>query len=66
MHRSFASGEPESIDSVNTIADSLGAPFALPYSFAVTKANVDRLVLLNDQQLRQSHGLLVSVDEYCC
>jgi threonine dehydratase len=58
MHRSFASGEPESIDAVNTIADSLGAPFALPYSFALTKANVDRLVLLNDQQLRQAMGFL--------
>src|SRR4029450_10788922 len=32
MHRSFAAGEPRSIEKVGTIADSLGAPFALPYS----------------------------------
>src|SRR5712671_5295054 len=34
MHRSFASGKPEGIDKVRTIADSLGAPHAAPYSFA--------------------------------
>jgi threonine dehydratase len=29
MRRSFASGQPEKIEKVSTIADSLGAPFAL-------------------------------------
>src|SRR5437762_5722850 len=32
MHRSFASGKPEGIDKVRTIADSLGAPHAAPSS----------------------------------
>ncbi|MGD2114957.1 MAG: pyridoxal-phosphate dependent enzyme, partial [Acidobacteriota bacterium] len=32
MHRSFAAGEPQAIDRVRTIADSLGAPHAAPYS----------------------------------
>ncbi|MCH9695801.1 MAG: threonine/serine dehydratase [Gammaproteobacteria bacterium] len=54
MHRSFAAGEPESIDKVRTIADSLGAPFALPYSFALTRANVDRLAMINDADLRRT------------
>ena len=58
MHQSFASDKPESIESVATIADSLGAPFALPYSFALTKENVDRLVLVSDLQLRQAMGFL--------
>jgi threonine dehydratase len=31
MHRSFAAGEPRSIERVATIADSLGAPYALPF-----------------------------------
>lgn len=58
MHRSRAAGEPQSIDSVATIADSLGAPFALPYSFALTEQNVDRLALVNDDQLRRTMGFL--------
>lgn len=58
MHRSFKSGKPESIEEVMTIADSLGAPFALPYSFELTRENVDRLVLVDDSQLRKAMGFL--------
>lgn len=58
MHRSFAAGRPESIDRVSTIADSLGAPFALPYSFELCRANVDQLVRVQDEELRRSMGLL--------
>ena len=58
MHRSRAAGEPMSIEKVGTIADSLGAPFALPYSFALTEANVDRLALVSDRQLRCAMGFL--------
>jgi threonine dehydratase len=58
MHRSRAMGEPQGIDKVETIADSLGAPFAMPYSFALTETNVDRLVLVDDMQLRRTMGFL--------
>jgi threonine dehydratase len=58
MRRSFDAGEPRSIERVATIADSLGAPFALPYSFALTRQNVDELVLVDDTQLRRSMGFL--------
>ena len=58
MHRSFAAGEPRRIDEVRTIADSLGAPFAMPYSFELCRANVDRLVLVDDRQLRSAMGFL--------
>jgi len=58
MYRSFASGKPESIEKVGTIADSLGAPYALPYSFELTRKNVDRLEMVNDQQLRETMGFL--------
>lgn len=58
MSRSFAAGEPCSIDAVRTIADSLGAPFAMPYSFALTRANVDRICLVSEQALRDAMGLL--------
>ena len=58
MHRSFAAGEPRRIGKVRTIADSLGAPFAEPYSFSLTRTNVDSLVLVSDEQLRRSMGFL--------
>ena len=58
MHRSFLSGEPESIEKVTTIADSLGAPFAMPYSFKLTRENVDRLAMIDDAQIRETMGFL--------
>src|SRR5207245_7796922 len=58
MHRSFASGKPESIDVVRTIADSLGAPHAAPYSFALCRRYVDRLVKVHDDALRSAIALL--------
>ena len=58
MHRSFASGKPQSIERVETIADSLGAPFAMPYSYGLARQNVDRLTLVNDDALRKTMGFL--------
>jgi threonine dehydratase len=58
MHLSFAAGEPRRIDKVRTIADSLGAPYALPYSFDLCRRNVDRLVEVDDIRLRKAMGLL--------
>jgi threonine dehydratase len=58
MHRSFAAGEPRSIEQVATIADSLGAPFALPYSFSLCRRFVDELVLVSDDDLRDAMRVL--------
>ncbi len=58
MHRSFDAGEPRDIDKVRTIADSLGSPFAMPYSFALCRQNVDRLTMINDLQIRTAMGTL--------
>ncbi|WP_258182858.1 threonine ammonia-lyase [Enhygromyxa salina] len=58
MHRSFAAGAPQSIDAVRTIADSLGAPYAKPYSFELCRRHVDELVLVDDDQLRDAMRLL--------
>jgi threonine dehydratase len=58
MRLSFDAGEPRSIDRVRTIADSLGAPYAMPYSFELCRANVDRLVEVDDVQLQKSMGFL--------
>ncbi len=58
MHRSFASGKPESIDQIRTIADSLGAGYAAPYSFALCQRYVDELVKMKDQAMCQAMALL--------
>lgn len=54
MSRSFARGEPVGIDAVNTIADSLGAPFAMPYTFGVCRRFVDAIVTVSDDELRDA------------
>lgn len=51
MSRSLAAGEPVEIDKVNTIADSLGAPHAAPYSFGLCRRFVDGVVKVDDLQL---------------
>ena len=58
MHRSFAAGSPQAIERVSTIADSLGAPHAAPYSFALCRRYVDELVRIDDEAMRRAMGLL--------
>ena len=52
MTRSFAQGSPIDHAEVKTIADSLAPPFALPYSYGLCRANVDDLVLVDDDAMR--------------
>lgn len=58
MQRSFQAGSPQSIERPRTIADSLGAPYALPYSFSLCQRFVDEIVLVSDEQMRQAMALL--------
>lgn len=58
MTRSLAAGTPQTIDAVRTIADSLGAPHAAPYSFDLCRRFVDEVVLVDDDQLRRAMLLL--------
>jgi threonine dehydratase len=53
MTKSRAAGEPVEIDKVDTIADSLGAPHAAPYSFALCQRFVDDVVTVTDLQMTQ-------------
>ena len=59
MHRSFAAGSPQAIDKVTTIADSLGAPYAQPYSFGLCRRYVDELVKDRRRGDAPRHGALV-------
>jgi threonine dehydratase len=58
MRKSFAAGSPQAIDAVRTIADSLGAPHAAPYSFGLCRKYVDELVTVDDDALRRAMALL--------
>ena len=58
MNRSFAAGSPQPIERVATIADSLGPPKSLPYSYALCRDNVDEIVMVDDDALRRAMALL--------
>lgn len=58
MSRSFKAGSPQSIDAVRTIADSLGAPRAEPYSFELNREFVDEIILVSDDDIRRAMSLL--------
>jgi len=58
MYLSFQAGAPQPVERVNTIADSLGAPYALPYSFELCRHYLDDLVLIDDDAMRRAMGLL--------
>jgi threonine dehydratase len=60
MHRSFATGAPQRIEKVGTIADSLGAPMAMPYSFALCQKYIDELIKIDDDELCRAMWLLFS------
>ena len=51
MFRSFAAGSPQGIEKIDTIADSLGAPYALPISFALCRASLEEVVRIHDAEM---------------
>jgi threonine dehydratase len=58
MTQSFAAGRAVPIDKVATIADSLGSPLAMPLTYDVARAHVDRIVRITD------HDMLAAMDIY--
>jgi len=58
MYRSIAAGKPQTLDKVDTIADSLGAPYALPYSFSLCERYLDQVVRVSDQELCEAMAFL--------
>ena len=51
VRRSLDAGSCVAIESVQTIADSLGAPYAEPYSFSVIRDHADDVVLVTDDEI---------------
>ncbi len=60
MYRSFQAGEPRSIERVATIADSLGAPYALPITFQMCRRNVESIVRVSDAELKDAMRFLLT------
>ena len=58
LSRSLRSGAPQGIDKIRSIADSLGSPYALPYSFGLAQLHVDRMVLVEDIEMQKVMGFL--------
>lgn len=58
MSKSFKTGEPVEIDKVDTIADSLGAPHAAPYSFGLCQRFVDKVVTVTDLKMAQTMRIM--------
>jgi threonine dehydratase len=54
LYRSFASGVPETLERVDTVADSLGAPYAMQYSFDVCRRFVNEVVRVSDDEICQA------------
>ena len=70
MFRSLSAGKPMTLDAVNTIADSLGAPLALPYTYDVIAAHVDRIVRIEDRDMLAAmdiyqHNLRITAEPAC-
>jgi threonine dehydratase len=51
MSRSLAAGHPVTLDKVETLADSLAPPMALPLGHAMCTAFVDEIVTVTDDQI---------------
>jgi threonine dehydratase len=60
MYRSFAAGSPQAIDRIDTIADSLGAPYALPISYALCRARLEEIVRIEDAEMVEAMRFLAA------
>ncbi|MES2009530.1 threonine ammonia-lyase [Cupriavidus basilensis] len=58
MNRSFEVGRPQTLERVTTVADSLGAPYALDYSYGVCRQFVDGMVRVSDEAIRAAMRIL--------
>ena len=70
LGRSFRSGQAEALSRVATIADSLGAPMAMPESLALARRTVDELItipdsLMADTMLLMRHTLNLIAEPAC-
>ncbi len=70
MHRSFASGASESIERVETIATSLGAPATQSFSFGLCRHFLEEVALVSDEEMLEAmrflfHEMKLAVEPAC-
>ena len=58
FYRSMEAGSPQKIPEVKTIADSLGAPLTMPYSYGIASKNIDHVVRIEDDEMLKAMALL--------
>ncbi|MFZ6773001.1 threonine ammonia-lyase [Undibacterium sp. SXout7W] len=51
MYRSFESGHTETLETVQSVADSLCAPYTMEYSYRVCRQFVDEIVRVSDDDI---------------
>jgi len=59
MTQSLRLGRPVHLDSVNTVADGLAAPFAGEHTLAHVQRYVDEMVLVSDDEILDAMGLIL-------
>ncbi len=59
MRRSLDAGKPAALETINTIADGLTAPFTSELTLALTQRYVDDAVLVSDAEIAQAMGLIL-------
>jgi threonine dehydratase len=58
MTRSLKAGAPVKLEKIATIADSLAAPYALPYSFGLVQSHIDEMLRIDDEAIRSGMRLI--------
>lgn len=58
LTKSLQTGDVLQIDKVDTIADSLGSPKTLPYSFGIAQAVVDDVVRIDDSAMLRAMTII--------
>ncbi len=58
MYRSFRAGRPQRLERVTTVADSLGAPYAMDYSYGLCRRFADDIVRVSDEEICAAMALL--------
>ncbi len=57
LTRALAAGEPVTLEAMDTVADSLAAPFTGPTSFRLCKEHLDEVVLVPDERILAAQAL---------
>jgi len=58
MSRSLEGGAPQTLDRLDTIADSLAPPMTTPYAFETCRRYLDDVVVIDDDQMAAAAALL--------